>query len=96
MSGEEAIFNLEIKKKSGLSLNPDIHHSKVFSSVLSLVKRKIHNFSFLSWVKRKIHNFSVLSLVKRQIPWLLTGCSQISGILNKYENILWICFRYPQ
>ena len=32
MSGEQAIFNLEIKKKRGLSLNPDIHHSKVFSS----------------------------------------------------------------
>ena len=33
MRGERAIFNLQIKKKSGLSLNPDIHHSKVFSSV---------------------------------------------------------------
>jgi len=32
MRGEQAIFNLEIKKKSGLSINPDIHHSKVFSS----------------------------------------------------------------
>ena len=32
MRGEQAIFNLEIKKKSGLSLIPDIHHSKVFSS----------------------------------------------------------------
>ena len=32
MIGEQAIFNLEIKKKSGLSLNPDFHHSKVFSS----------------------------------------------------------------
>ena len=32
MRGEQAIFNLEIKKKSGLSFNPDIHHSKVFSS----------------------------------------------------------------
>ena len=32
MIGEQAIFNLEIKKKSGLSINPDIHHSKVFSS----------------------------------------------------------------
>ena len=31
MRGEQAIFNLEIKKKSGISLNPDIHHSKVFS-----------------------------------------------------------------
>ena len=33
MRGEQAIFNLEIKKKSGLSFIPDIHHSKVFSSV---------------------------------------------------------------
>ena len=33
MRGEQAIFNLKIKKKSGLSLNPVIHHSKVFSSV---------------------------------------------------------------
>ena len=32
MSGEQAIFNLQIKKKNGLSGNPDIHHSKVFSS----------------------------------------------------------------
>ena len=32
MGGEQAIFNLEIKKKSGLSINPNIHHSKVFSS----------------------------------------------------------------
>ena len=32
MNGEQAIFNLEIKKKSGLSGNPDIHHSKVLSS----------------------------------------------------------------
>ena len=34
MRGEQAIFNLEIKKKSGLSINPNIHHSKVFSSEL--------------------------------------------------------------
>ena len=32
MGGEQAIFNLEIKKKSGSSINPDIHHSKVPSS----------------------------------------------------------------
>ena len=36
MSGEQAIFNLQIKKKSGLSGNPDIHHSKVFSSSIAL------------------------------------------------------------
>jgi len=40
MRGEQAIFNLEIKKKSGLSINPDIHHSKVFSSapIIQIVK----------------------------------------------------------
>ena len=32
MRGEQEIFNLEIKKKSGLSINPYINHSKVFSS----------------------------------------------------------------
>ena len=42
MREEQAIFILEIKKKSGLSINPDIHHSKVFNSGcinLSLWKR---------------------------------------------------------
>ena len=32
MRGEQVIFNLDIMKKRGLSLNPDIHHSKVPSS----------------------------------------------------------------
>ena len=41
MRGEQAIFNLEIKKKSGLSINPDIHHSKVFSSEKFLIKESI-------------------------------------------------------
>ena len=31
--GEQALFNLEIKKKSGSSINPYIDHSKVPSSV---------------------------------------------------------------
>ena len=42
MRGEQAIFNLEIKKKSGLSINPDIHHSKVFSSELKR-EEKVEN-----------------------------------------------------
>jgi len=36
MRGEQALFNLEIKKKSGLSINPDIPHSKVPISELFL------------------------------------------------------------
>ena len=43
MSGEQAIFNLQIKKKSGLSINPDIHHSKVFSSELKSLECDILN-----------------------------------------------------
>ena len=43
MRGEQAIFNLKIKKKSGLSINPDIHHSKVFSSD-AFVNRKERSF----------------------------------------------------
>ena len=42
MRGEQAIFNLEIKKKSGLSINPDIHHSKVPSSDQIKVSRVSH------------------------------------------------------
>ena len=43
MRGEHAIFNLEIKKKSGSSINPDIHHSKVFSSELKTLEWDILN-----------------------------------------------------
>ena len=43
---EQAIFNLEIKKKSGLSINPDIHHSKVPSSVdLYLSRWKMSSYA---------------------------------------------------
>ena len=45
MRGEQAIFNLEIKKKSGLSINPDIHHSKVFSSVYTLYSTVVFEVS---------------------------------------------------
>ena len=52
MRGEQALFNLKIKKKSGLSINPDIHHSKVFSSELIFIK-PIFSFQSLSF-NRKI------------------------------------------
>ena len=49
MRGEQAIFNLEIKKKSGLSINPDIYHSKVPSSAyLPLNKFYIQNHEIVS------------------------------------------------
>ena len=50
MSGEQAIFNLQIKKKIGLSLNPDIHHSKVPSSGHSVsVGLKLVNYTQLGF-----------------------------------------------
>ena len=61
MRGKQAIFNLEIKKKSGLSINPDIHHSKVFSS--DLLNPRV-NLIFLK------EPFSVLDLLFMFIIYL--------------------------
>ena len=55
MKGEQALFNLEIKKKSGSSINPDIHHSKVPSSGLNY-RLRIQGFQRKSKVLR--HSFS--------------------------------------
>ena len=59
MRGEQAIFNLEIKKKSGLSINPDIHHSKVFSSVflnLETKSKQRMNFKNKNWAFKNFYN----------------------------------------
>ena len=51
MSGEQAIFYLQIKKKSGLSLNPDIHHSKVFSSdILNLIQYILDILNLIQYI----------------------------------------------
>ncbi len=46
MRGEQAIFNLEIKKKRGLSINSDIHHSKVPSSDFKMFQMTVWSFGF--------------------------------------------------
>ena len=61
MIGEQAIFNLEIKKNNGLSINPDIHHFKVFSSVsliciLGLYGQIFFNNSFFTQRTDRIKN----------------------------------------
>ena len=56
MRGEQAIFNLEIKKKSVLSINPDFHHSKVFSSGHSKYSTAISVSDTVSYIY--ISNFS--------------------------------------
>ena len=43
MRGEQAIFNLEIKEKSGLSINTDIRNSKFSSSELKTLEWDILN-----------------------------------------------------
>ena len=44
--GQQALFNLEIKKKSGSSLNLDIHHSKVPSSDYKYKSSNISSVEF--------------------------------------------------
>ena len=71
MRGEQAIFNLEIKKKSGLSINPDIHHSKVFSSgyfSLVLVLVLLYKYARLNVMKTKLF-YSISTRLFIQIPW---------------------------
>jgi len=47
MSGEQAIFNLEIKKKSGLSLNPDIYDDPYVNVSGKPYLQKVHNWTYL-------------------------------------------------
>ena len=47
--GEQALFNLEIKNKSGSILNPDIHHSKVPSSGLRISHSKVFSSGMFSY-----------------------------------------------
>ena len=70
MRGEQAILNLEIKKKSGLSINPDIHHSKVFSSgyfSLVLVLVLLYKYARLNVMKTKLI-YSISTRLFIQIP----------------------------
>ena len=70
MRGEQAIFNLEIKKKRGLSINPDIHHSKVFSSgyfSLVLVLVLLYKYARLNVMKTKLI-YSISTRLFIQIP----------------------------
>ena len=70
MSGEQAIFNLEIKKKSGLSLNPDIHHSKVFSSGYIDIRKRI--FVFEDYFVFLFHSFMGSTVNKTKlVQWNL-------------------------
>jgi len=67
MRGEQAIFNLEIKKKSGLSFNPDIHHSKVFSSVKRCQPSK---YAFNAWFER-VEDLSIVEIIRNIIIRIL-------------------------
>ena len=47
MRGEQAIFNMEIKKKSGLSINPDISYGRI---IVKLLVFSFCNFGFNLYV----------------------------------------------
>ena len=61
MREEQAIFNLEIKKKSGLTINPDIHHSKVFSSGFIIDLWSFHIDSMPSTLQTMIFRYNYKS-----------------------------------
>ena len=69
--------NLEIKKKSGLSLNPDIHHSKVPSS--GCKDRGIRKFEFVAKTQFLHKNEGNFYFVKR---------AEILTTLGENENII--------
>jgi len=73
MRGEQAIFNLEIKKKSGLSINPNIHHSKIFSSGYIMELKNI--YQVILW------NFKTFIR-------LYNGTSKhLLGLIMEFQNI---------
>ena len=70
------LFNLEIKNKSGLSINPDIHHSKVPSSELRKIN-KINKSANINRKTREIYfKYKMLYLNSSSVNWSI---SPISG-----------------
>ena len=68
---KKALFNLEIKKKSGSSINPDIHHLKVPSSgkTWSILGSAGKVFERICKVERKTQiklNFKILSCISER------------------------------
>ena len=74
MREEQAIFNLEIKKKSGLSINPDIQHSKVPSSGLETlcIFSFVSNFGLFS-----LHYVCIISRGQYQVVPDLLFCTRL-------------------
>ena len=76
MRGEQAIFNLKIKKKSGLSINPDIHHSKVFSSGqtnVSPAPRPLYIYLIYNFCAPPLYNFLATSLILNGLARFAVG-----------------------
>ena len=88
--------NLEIIKKRGSSINPDIHHSKVFSSVVSqkYADRKIsrkHEAVFFSRISPSISSNEKLGFLDQLLyrsskPWWCL----VRIALNQLRTINWL------
>ena len=80
MRREQALFNLEIKKKSGSSINPDIHYSKVPSS-------EVKTFGvWLSELCINLHVMQVGDLRINLIPLRYPDIPIIEGYINFNEG----------
>ena len=94
MRGEQAIFNLEIKRKSGLSLNPDIHDLKVPSSVLRIanltiirMKTTFHSFLVTAVWCSGIADVTVVCLRMRTRPCLRSEAWNLRRIMDMMERM---------
>ena len=87
------IVSLEIKKKSGSSLNPDIHHSKVASSGSTLnFKKPVFDFSALYPKKSGLSKKSKVSTLDIRIKQsgLMVSYSKVPSSDHIYSSFLMI------
>ena len=88
MRGKQAIFNLEIKKKSGLSINPDIHLSKVFSSGEGLFKNIYFLIFWTFFCKAKFFNYIAGFCIKKEFNAITCKINE-KILMSKYLKKVW-------
>ena len=83
MRGEQAILNLDIKKKSGLSLNPDIHHSKVFSFDPSKV------VCYKCWLNLRNALCLIIDIIYLETFWFVLNAWSLRKLKNYITSVFW-------
>ena len=97
---EQALFNLEIKRKIGPSINPDIHHSKVPSSELITVAKlsKKSDSKILNSrppVNKKNKNHYKSDLLFKNDPLMYKGSCESKQVIQANQVTRLIRDKYP-